>query len=131
MSKAEIIATLVSIVLIPLATWLVDTLVKYLKEKTDNARLNKYYDIAADAVLTAVAEVMQTYVSTLKKEGKWTDETAAIALEMAKSKALDVMGAAAFRAIGEVVVDTEAWLTSKIEAAIRAERLAEGGVCVG
>lgn len=131
MSKAEIIATLVSIVLIPLVTWLVDTLVKYLKEKTDNARLNKYYDIAADAVLTAVAEVMQTYVSTLKKEGKWTDETAAIALEMAKSKALDVMGAAAFKAIGEVVVDTEAWLTSKIEAAIRAERLAEGSVCVG
>jgi hypothetical protein len=126
MSKAEIIATLVSIVLIPLVTWLVDTLVKYLKEKTDNARLNKYYDIAADAVLTAVAEVMQTYVSTLKKEGKWTDETAAIALEMAKSKALDVMGAAAFRAIGEIVTDTEAWLTSKIEAAIRAERLAEG-----
>lgn len=128
MSKAELIATLVSVVLIPLATWLVSTLTQYIKEKTADARLNKYYDIAADAVLTAVAEVMQTYVSTLKKEGKWTDETAAIALEMAKSKALDVMGAAAFKAIGEVVIDTEAWLTSKIEAAIRAERIAEGSV---
>lgn len=117
MSKTEIIATVVSCIVVPLIGWLVATLTEYLKEKTTNAKLDKYFDLACDAVITSVKDTMQTFVSTLKANGEWDGTTAAQALEIAKAKAVELMGAAAYKALSEIVLDVESWLISKVEAA--------------
>lgn len=89
----------------------------WLKAKTKNATIDKYIDRANDAILTAVAETMQTFVTTMKNEGKWDTEAASKAFEMSMLRAREIMGKAALEALPEVVGDIEKWLTAKIEAA--------------
>ena len=117
MTIQEILALLIQAAIIPLAAWGVSALTDWLKTKADNERLNKYFDIANDAVITAVTEIMQTFVGELKKSGEWTPERAQEALQRAKLRAQEIMGAATYKALGEIVGDVDGWLTSKAEAA--------------
>lgn len=130
MDTTEILSIVITVVIIPLATWAITALTDYLKTKTENAKLDKLLDMAQDAITTAVQEVMQTYVSSLKKSGEWNEDTQKIALEMAKQKAIDLMGVAAYKALGTLFDSAERqmqeWMTAKIEAATRAEKLKEG-----
>jgi len=118
------IPALISTVLIPFIATAISALTNYLKTKADNAKLDKYFDMASDAVITAVAEVMQTFVKTLKDSGEWNEENAKKAFEMAKFRAMETMSAAALKALPEIVGDVEAWLTAKIEAATLAQKVA-------
>ena len=76
MTIQEIVALLIQAALIPLMAWGVSALTDWLKTKAHNERLNKYFDIANDAVITAVTEIMQTFVGELKKNGEWSPERA-------------------------------------------------------
>jgi hypothetical protein len=89
----------------------------WVRSKTKNAKLDKYIDRANDAILTAVAETMQTFVTTMKNNGTWDADAAAKAFEMSMIRAKEIMGAAALQALPEVIGDVEKWLTAKIEAA--------------
>jgi arginine deiminase len=111
------VPALITTVLIPFIATAISALTEYLKTKANNAKLDKYFEMANDAVITAVAEVMQTFVSEMKKSGQWNEESAKKAFEMAKLRAIEIMGTAALKALPEVVGDVEAWLKSKIEAA--------------
>lgn len=117
-----ILQTLVTAVLIPAIIFIGKAAFDWLKTKTTNAKLQKYLDDANDAVSTATAEVMQTFVTTLKNNGKWSSESAKQALQMARDKAIIIMGVAAYKALPEVVGDVQTWLTSKIEAATLAAK---------
>ncbi len=125
MTTTDILSLIINAALVPLVAWAVSELTAFLKSKANNEALDKYFNMANDAVTTAVKEVMQTYVSTLKAAGKWDEEAAKEALRMAKMKAQEIMGAAALKALPEIVGDVEAWLTSKIEAATLEMKQAE------
>lgn len=112
-----VLQTLVTAVLIPAIIFLGRAAFDWLKTKTANAKLQKYLDDANDAISTATAEVMQTFVTTLKNNGVWTKDSATQALQMARDKAIIIMGVAAYKALPEIVGDVQVWLTSKIEAA--------------
>jgi len=112
-----IIPTLLTAIIIPLLIVIGNALKTYLQTKTNNAILDKYIEQANDAIVTAVAEVMQTFVTTMKNNGEWNAESAKKALQLAKYKAIELMGAATLNAIPTVVGDFEAWLTAKLEAA--------------
>lgn len=120
MSTSEIlnlvIPTLLTAVIIPLLIAFGNAITKFVKTKTNNAKLEKYIDLANDAIITAVAETMQTFVTTLKNNGEWNADTAKKAFELAKFKAVEIMGAEVKSAIPEIVNDFDAWLTAKIEA---------------
>jgi hypothetical protein len=88
-----------------------------ISKKFNTVMQQKYFNMAQNAVITAVAETMQTFVSALKKEGKWDAEAAKKAFEMSKLKAMQIMGVAVIQAMPEIVIDFEAWLTAQIEAA--------------
>ena len=103
----------ITAVIIPLLVAAGKAIGKYIK--TEQAK--KYYDMACDAVIAAVAETMMTFVDELKKAGKWNSETAKKAFELARAKALKTMGAAVLQAMPEIVGDFEAWLSAQIEAA--------------
>ena len=121
MNLSEIInlalPTLLTAVIIPLIVAVGNAVSKYFKTRTKNETLQKYFDMANDAIVTAVAEVMQTFVTTMKNEGTWNKAAAEKAFELAKLKAQEIMGVAALQALPEIVGDVEAWLVSKIEAA--------------
>ena len=117
-----VIPTLLTAVVIPLIIGLGNAAKNYVKSKTNSAKMEKYIDMANDAIFTAVAEVMQTFVTTMKKNGDWNKENAAKALELAKYKAVEIMGAEIKAAIPDVVGDFDAWLTAKIEAATLATK---------
>jgi hypothetical protein len=110
--------TLITTVLIPFIATAISALTEYIKTKTKNVTLDKYIERANDAVITAVAEVMQTFVVTMKKSGDWNGENAKKAFEMARLRATEIMGIAAIKALPDLVGDVEKWLTAKIEAAI-------------
>ena len=111
------IPTLLTAIVIPLLIGIGNAVKNYVKAKTDNAKLDKYIDQANDAIITAVAEVMQTFVTTMKNSGQWNEENARKAFELAKYKAIEIMGAEALNILPAVVGDFQAWLTAKIEAA--------------
>jgi hypothetical protein len=118
----SILQSLITLVIIPAVIALGKAAFDYIRTKTHNAQLDKYLDMANDAIVTAVAETMQTFVTTLKNSGQWDEEAAKKAFDMAKQKAVEIMGAAALRALPEIVGDFEAWLTSKIETATLAAK---------
>lgn len=114
----DIIVIFADLILLPLLAWGIKELSAYLKTRIQNDHAKKYLDIASDAVYNAVESTMQTFVSTMKKNGAWTKETAEEAFMAAKSTALLAMGAEAQKVITEVSGDLDIWLESKIEACI-------------
>lgn len=117
MDFSEILNIVIPILLTSVIIPLILSVGDYIKKKAKTEMQQKYFIFACDAVATAVSETMQTFVTTMKNNGTWTDESAKQALEMAKLKAQEIMGVAALSALPEIVGDVETWLTSKVEAA--------------
>lgn len=127
MEVSEILSIVITAVLLPLVGWLMTVITESVKEKTHNAKLDKYLDQAQDAITTAVQDTMQTYVDSVKTAGDWNAATKKIAFEKARAKAIELMGVGAYKAIGELFDSAEqqmeVWLSSKLEAATREEKL--------
>lgn len=112
-----VLPTILTAVIIPLLLGVGNAIKNYIKTKIKNEKFEKYIEQANDAVFIAVAEVMQTFVTTMKDKGEWNEDNAKKAFELAKYKAIEIIGAEALSALPEVVGDLTAWLTAKIEAA--------------
>lgn len=102
--------------------YLVALLKKYtaqLQQKNKIDTVDKYINIACDAVAQAVTYTAQTFVDALKAEGTFTKEKQIEAFNIAKDKALNILGEAVIDILDEIFDDTEAWLDTKIEQACR------------
>ena len=93
-----------------------------IENKLNNEALNKYMDMAVDAVAQAVAYTAQTFVDALKSEGAFTKEKQAEAFNMAKEKAMDILGDTAVAALNKVYGDFDAWIETKIEQMCRTDK---------
>jgi hypothetical protein len=125
----EILTTLVQVVVIPAIPVLVTYLVKYLKAKADqtttkinNELIRTYLQEATDAVLQAVTYTAQTYVDTLKKQGKFDKEAQKIAFNTAKDIALKLLTDEAKQMIEELYGDLMLWLDTKIEQTVKEQK---------
>jgi hypothetical protein len=123
--------TIITSVAVPLLVALVGFLVAYLdklkeqaKAKINDARFNKYVDIAEDAIETAVLSVTQTIVDNVKGTDAWTEEKQKRVFEAAKLQAITIMGASAKTALKEVYGDFDAWINAKIEAYVKQNKAA-------
>ena len=101
--------------LVPMAVSAINAYARRVKNEITDQRLHKYVDIAEDAIETAVVSVYQTFVSTLKKEGRWNEQTQVLAFEEAKSKAMAIMGVTTKAVLEEVYEDFDTWINNKIE----------------
>lgn len=90
-----------------------------IQQQIDNDTASKYMDMACDAVAQAVEYTAQTFVDTLKAEGAFTKEKQVEAFDKAKGKTLEILGAAAVEALGEIYGDLDTWLETKIEQVCR------------
>ena len=125
----EILTTLVQVVVIPAIPVLITYLVKYLKAKAEqtttkinNELIRTYLQEATDAVLQAVTYTAQTYVDTLKKQGKFDKEAQQTAFNTAKDIALKLLTDEAKQMIEDLYGDLMLWLETKIEQTVKEQK---------
>ena len=93
--------------------------IKEQEKKLENDQLIKYIDAATDAISKSVLTVSQTYVDTLKKEGKFDAEAQKTAKQMAIDKAKTLITAESKAAIETLYTDFEAYLNDAIESLVK------------
>lgn len=101
-----------------LCAWAVTAFTKWMSTKTKDAKFNKFICTIMELTMNAVKEVMQTYVDTLKKEGKFDKEAQEKALEMCLTKIKSQLAPDMLDFIGENFGDVTNYLKSLIESTI-------------
>ena len=125
----EMIAQLFDLVIIPLLAALTVYAVKWinaqannLKNKTDNDILDKYLVMLAETVSKCVIATNQTYVETLKKEGKFDIEAQKVAFEKTYDAVMSIISIDMVEYLTEFVGDFETFLMQSIEAEVNANK---------
>lgn len=125
----ELLITIIQAVIIPAIPVLVGYLVKFLKAKanqatatTDNELIRQYLQEATDAVLQAVTYTAQTYVDSLKDQGKFDKEAQEKAFRKARDVALQLMTEEARRILEDAYGDISTWLETKIEQTVKEQK---------
>lgn len=93
-------------------------LVEMLFTLTKNEKATNTIKEANDIVLNAVKCVLQTYVDSFKKEGKFDEASQFLALSKAKEKALEQMNEQTKAFIEKIYGNLDSWLTTNIESTI-------------
>ena len=126
----ELLMTLMKVVVIPAIPVIVAFVVKFCKAKTDEAITNVNNEVlrqalseAADAVYTAVTYTSQTYVDSLKEQGKFDKEAQLAALNTALEKAQSLLAAETKELLEYLYGDLQNWLTTKIEQTVKEQKL--------
>jgi hypothetical protein len=103
--------------------------VKFLKTQVsqatteiNNELVKTYLQEAADAVLQAVTYTTQTYVDTLKKQGKFDEAAQKEAFTTAKETALKLLTEDAKEMITSLYGDLTTWLDTKIEQTVKEQK---------
>lgn len=94
-------------------------------EKTqnmDNKQLKEFINNAVQAVLKAVDATYQTYVDSLKKQGKFDAEAQKEAFEKAKNAAILMITEDMQKAITTMYGDFNTWLDNTIEQLVLANK---------
>lgn len=114
----NILSVLVSAVVLPLISLIGAKLVSWLSSKTKNEKASAIIKEANDIVMNAVKCVLQTYVDSLKKEGKFDEASQFLALSKAKEKAMEQMSDDTKAFVEKNYGNLDSWLTTSIEATI-------------
>lgn len=115
--------------IIPLLGVLTTYLVKYIQikmeeiqVKTENELVDKYLLMLASTVTECVIATNQTYVETLKKEGKFDLEAQKKAFEMTKDAVMMILTEEAQEYLSAAVGDLNIFIAQQIEAAVNVEK---------
>lgn len=113
--------------ILPLLTLYVITYLKVkIKDLTtdiEDVQLRNYVNDAVDVMAQVVEEVNQTFVDSLKNSGKFTQEAAIEAKNLAIEKCKQLISENSEQAITILYNDYEAYLNSKIEELVRQNKL--------
>ena len=97
----------------------IDAKRKELKEKTNNELANKYIDMIYNTVTNCVIATNQTYVDSLKEQGKFDKEAQIIAFNETLEAIKRMLSADALEYIHSITDDADFYLTKLIEASVR------------
>ncbi len=136
MEWSILINEIFQVCLIPLLGVLTTYLVKYIqvkaeeiqlknKEREDfehSEKLNKYIAMLADTITQCVIATNQTYVESLKKEGKFDLEAQQIAFQKTLLAVQATLTTEAKQYLIEFYGDLDIYITSAIEAAVNANK---------
>ena len=117
---------LVATGILPVLTVYIVTLLKTeIKKKStqlEDEQIKKYIDYAVEVMGTIVIEVNQVFVDELKRQNCFTEEAAIQAKDMAVEKCKQLISDNARKAIEIMYNDYEAFLNSKIEELVNANK---------
>lgn len=113
--------------ILPILTYYIVTLLKVkikdASESLGDERLEKYIESATDIIGSVVIEVNQTFVDSLKKSGKFTQEAAIEAKNLAVEKCKKLISEQSKNAITYVYNDFEEYLNTKIEELVNENKM--------
>lgn len=122
MEWAVIINELFTVVLIPLLGILVKYFVQFvntksaeLKQSKDDATFQKYIQMLNDTITNVVTSTNQTYVDSLKAQGKFDAEAQKKAFEMSYNTILSILGEEVRTYLSEVLGDLDEYIRTAIE----------------
>lgn len=121
----QMISEIVNVCIIPLLGVLVTYLVKYINSKSkelesqvDNETAKKYINMLTKTITDCVIATNQTYVETLKAQGKFDAEAQKKAFEMTLSAVQGLLTTEAKTYLAEIYGDLDAYITTQIEATV-------------
>lgn len=129
-TTAQLIAEIINVCIIPLLSVLVAYLVKYINVKSkelenqmDNDTAKKYVNLLTKTITDCVIATNQTYVETLKKQGKFDAEAQKEAFNMTLTAVQGLLTDEAKKYLSEIYGDLNAYITSQIEASVNKNKI--------
>ena len=120
-----ILPQIFEVIILPLLGILTAFLINFIKTKskelaasTDDLLTQKYISMFSDTVVACVRATNQTYVETLKKEGKFDVNAQKTAFEMTYKAVMDILTDEAKEYLIQACGDLDAFLTTRIEAEV-------------
>ena len=111
--------------IIPLLGVLTMYIVKFIQKKTEelnskneNELMNKYLTMLSDTIVDCVIATNQTYVESLKKQGKFDMDAQKAAFEMTYNAVINVLSNEAKDYLTNIYGDLSAYITNMIEAEV-------------
>ena len=122
MNIQDIISSVFQLVIIPvliiltkyLVSW-ISTKAEELKTKINNELYNKYIDMLNQTVTNCVMTTQQTYVDSLKKQGKFDLEAQKKAFEDTYKAVLELLPSEAWNYLQSISLDLNEYIKSMIE----------------
>ena len=115
---------------IPLLGVLTIYLVQYIRmksqeitNKTDSELADKYIQMLTDTIITCVIATNQTYVESLKKQGKFDKEAQKEAFELTYNAVMAVLTNEAKHYLTAIYGDLTAYITTRIEAEVNVSKI--------
>ena len=115
---------------IPLLGVLTMYLVQYIKmksqeiaDKTDSDLADKYIQMLTDTITTCVIATNQTYVESLKKQGKFDAEAQKEAFNLTYNAVMAVLTDEAKHYLAAIYGDLTAYITTRIEAEVNVSKI--------
>ena len=132
MNYAQLITDIFQVCIIPLLGVLTAFFVKWVNAKSaeiktniDDATLKKYMDMLTQTITDCVIATNQTYVESLKAQGKFDAEAQKKAFELTSNAVMKILSADAQEYLSSAVGDLNAYITKKIEAEVNANKPAK------
>mgnify|MGYP004477213191 CR=1 FL=1 len=126
MTTIELITQIMEIVVIPLLGILTTYIVKLVNAKIneisstkDNELEQKYLNMLDETITKCVIATTQTYVESLKKEGKFDKAAQEIAFNKTYTAVLAILSDEAKKYLTEAVGDLNLYITQQIEAEVK------------
>ena len=92
-------------------------------DKTDNELADKYIQMLTDTITACVIATNQTYVESLKKQGKFDVEAQKHAFELTYNAVVAVLSDEAKHYLASIYGDLTAYITTRIEAEVNVSKL--------
>lgn len=115
----DILLPILATVITGLASWGVSALVSWLKTKVKNENLQRALSTAEGIISATVKEVAQTFVDTLKKEGKFDEKAQELAFKKAYGEVVAQLTDEQTAALKSVTSDVELYIRNLIESKVK------------
>lgn len=127
---SELLTQIFQVCIIPLLGVLTTFIVKWINVKSnqiqknnDNALANKYIQMLTDTINSCVIATNQTYVESLKKQGKFDAEAQKQAFEQTTQAVLTILSQEAKDYLANIYGDLDKYISEKIEASVNTNKL--------
>ena len=125
MEWLAILYKIFEVCVIPLLGVLTVYIVKFIQKKTqelnsknENELMNKYLTMLSNTIIDCVIATNQTYVESLKKQGKFDLEAQKVAFEMTYNAVINVLSSDAKTYLSNIYGDFDKYITNMIEAEV-------------
>lgn len=129
MDLATLVPVLFQVVLIPLLailtkyiTTLIQMKINELTETKNDKTFTKYMTMLQDTVINCVITTNQTYVDTLKTQGKFDVEAQKIAFQKTYDAVMKILTEDAVKYLNETLGDFDAYVNMLIEAQVNMQK---------